>query len=275
MTIDERCKAAEVEHCDYDIDLAEWRAPKPHGLSGCFRLRNECEQMWESVTSFLPFLDEAVLVVQPSDDCTVQLADQMASIYPTVRVEYYPFEVHPIATPGHFDSPENSVHTMMHMSNWALSRCRYSWIAKVEGDVTALRDFARARKWIDTNRDGRAYIGFAVLNVAGPGRVEFSATAPRNGGWDEAVFNNDPQWHFVRNDKWETVNHHEHRDAMRNIGWGGVHTKRCKAKHQGLREHEEWQPLTPSKLKAALKDYADAGHPWYGPPAEEYAPWID
>jgi hypothetical protein len=170
MKIEERCLVHEQDkYSAYDIDIERWADEKPFGISGCFRLKNETQFMEASVMSHLEWLDEAVLVVQKSDDHTVELAVDMAARHPDkIRVEVYPFDVFPIATPNHFNMPENSVRTMMHLTNWALSRCRFSWIAKIEGDVIALKTFKLIREAVEASPDVVRYYGRVGLNVAMP-----------------------------------------------------------------------------------------------------------
>jgi hypothetical protein len=246
--------AHERQYAEFDIDLDAWATPKPFGISGCFRLRNESEFMVQAVESFLPWLDEAVLVVQPSDDDTVGLAEELALKHDKVRVEHYPFVPYQIGTQEHYQEPPNSVHHLVHMSNWALSRCKYSWIAKVEGDVIALSTFAGTVAQVRQNPDASRYYGLVILNLAGDG-TKFSATNPRNHGWDEAVFNNHPRWHFVRHDKWESVQHWERSGENECMGWSLYHMKRCKAGYRDGWNDEVYLEMTPENLAGALQNY--------------------
>jgi hypothetical protein len=85
---------------EFGIDWDNWRnKPKPFGFSGCFRLRNESQFMEVAIKSHLSWLDEAVLVVQPSDDDTIKKAYRMADQDKRVKVYEYPFECDWIDTP--------------------------------------------------------------------------------------------------------------------------------------------------------------------------------
>ena len=80
----------------------------PFGISGCFRLRNESQFMEVAILSHLPYLDEAVLVVQPSEDDTVERAEKLAAEYPNkIRVAYYWLKVDWIDTPGFYEKDPN------------------------------------------------------------------------------------------------------------------------------------------------------------------------
>ena len=58
-------KVREWQFQHYNIDMAKWENPHPFGISGCFRVRNDHEFLYEAVTSHLPYLDEAVIALQP------------------------------------------------------------------------------------------------------------------------------------------------------------------------------------------------------------------
>lgn len=258
VNIAQRCIVAEREYAEFDIDLEAWEAPKPFGISGFFRLKNEEQFMKAAILSHLPALDEAVLIVQRSDDETINLAHQLSMKYEKIRYDFYPFEVAQIDTPEHYNLPENSVRTMMHLTNWAISRCAYSWVAKIEGDVIALSTFVEIRDLIETQPNRFRYFGRIGLNVAGRNVDKVSATYPRTGGWDEAVFNNDPFWHCLRFHKWESINLHDHNDMIENMGFSFLHVKRCKDKHlkdQYVDSHgaETWVPFNPIKTRMALE----------------------
>lgn len=244
---------------NYDL----WREKyKPVGISGCFRLRNEGQFMQAAIRSFLPFLDEAVLLVQPSSDDTAEKAEELAREHPDkVRVYYYPYIVDWIDTPGFYNNNPDEPGHLVHMSNYALSKCTFSWIAKVEGDVVALSTFGKITDAIAKDPYGTHYYGFVVLNLAGEEFNKFSKENPRNGGLDEAVFNNNPDlFKFHRKSKWETINIHHHTC----MGWAGVHLKRCKeGKTDGWNGETYWK-LTKANLTKALDEYANARQPYPG-----------
>ena len=251
-------KVLERDHFPFDVDIYRWRHKmKPHGISGLFRVKNEEEFLRASVISHIHYLDEVVIILQPSEDKTKEVAEKLALDYPLkIKIKEYPFSLHPVGSKEHMEAAGNSVFTMSHMTNWGLSQCAFSFIAKIEGDVLEMGgNFGKIRELVDRFPNRTAYYGRVGINVAGEKATMFAANAPRNAGWDEAVFNNDPFWHCVTADKWETMNLHEHSDRLYNCGWSFVHTKRCKAKHQRLKETEDWQELTEENLRPALESY--------------------
>ena len=254
---DEWWRALELGFDDLDIDLNRWRAVKPFGISGCFRVCNDAEFLEEAVVSHLPWLDEAVLVLQPSDDGTEAIADRLEREHVKVRVVRYPMRPHFIDTPQFHADPVNSVRSFVFLSNWALAQCKYSWIAKIEADVVCLSSFGEIRKRVEAERDAWRYYGRVILNVAGRKRDRFSKENPRNGGWDEAVLPNHPEAaHFTKAEKWEVLTH-----ALPQVcvGLSAVHLKRCKAKNADGWNGETYLLLTKDGLLSRLRQDAWPG----------------
>ena len=243
----------------------EWGKQKPFGVSGLFRVKNEAEWLHDAVASHMPWLDEAMIIYQDSSDRTEQIIEELREEfgYGKVRRKYYRSSVAQPLTKKFAEMPDDSVNSFVYLSNWGLSYCKYSWIAKIEGDVIGLSSFAKIREEVDKYPNAIRYYGRTGLNMAGRNCEFFSGTHPTNAGWDEAVFNNNPDlWHFIKiADKWESVNMDTRRDDMRQMGMSFLHTKRCKAKqiasYESPNNKEEWVPYTEENLKAVLGDRYD------------------
>jgi hypothetical protein len=255
-------KVIEREHKHFDVSVEKWAAPKPHGISGLFRLHNEEQFMEAAITSHINYLDQVVLVIQPSDDRTEELAyDLRSRARDTIKIVHYPFPLHPIGSEAQIAAPANSVYTLCHMTNWGIGQCDYSWIAKIEGDVIGLLPFENIREAVDAEPDAMRYYGRVGLNLAGEKADQFSFTSPRTAGWDEAVFNNHPTFHCVQGGKWETLNLHDDPALLRNMGWSFLHLKRSKVGAQpGI---ERWTAFNPENLQRALIEY-NSLHPFPG-----------
>jgi hypothetical protein len=261
-------KVKEWEFQAYNIDLKQWESPHPFGISGCFRVRNDHEFLYEAVTSHLPYLDEAVIALQPSDEKTEWVVAELAKL-PKVRVVRYPVAPVFITDPEWQSVPENSIRSFVYLSNWALSQCRYSWIARVEADVICLSSFCQIRERIEREPAKNVLYGRVILNIAGRGRDQISATVPRNGGWDECVFPNHPAYHFTRRPKYEVLENPGEAVCM---GWSALHYKRCKADKIGW-NGESYLPFTREGIAQALRAF-NAEHPYPGPDNGEGEPCL-
>lgn len=234
------------------IDYAEWRKPKPHGISACIRVRNESQFMAAAVRSILDLVNEVVLVVQPSDDNTLEIANQLAEQHEKVNVHYYPLVPDWIDTRGFYEKDPHQPGHLVHMSNWALSKCRYSWILKVEGDVIALPPLENFIGRVLALNEPR-YYGLVILNLAGKDMDKFSWENPRNGGWDEAIFPNNPEYvHFERRNKWEVAVPQV--DSV-SLGFALIHMKRCKTGKDEGWNGEHYIELERGNLREALREY--------------------
>jgi len=253
---------------DLSIDYNEWRdKPKPHGISACIRVRNESQFMRAAVMSILDSVNEVVLVVQPSDDNTHEIAMALANDYPDkVKCFYYPIVPDWIDTRGFYEKNPDEPGHLVHMSNWALSKCTYSWILKVEGDVIAL---STLKPMVDDvlTENKPMYCGLVILNVAGAAMDKVSWENPRNGGWDEAIFPNHPDMvRFRRQSKWEVAV--PNNISTVSLGWALMHMKRCKDGKTDGWNGEHYVDFEPDTVEEALRQYnfknpypATDGHP--------------
>lgn len=121
-------------HTDFNI-RPDWHENRKPGLSALIRLRQEATWCEKAIESFLPWVDEAIIVVQPSGDGTREIVEQYAS--DTVRIFDYPFLTHP-AGPGHDDMPANSVHASAYHYNFTLAQCTMSHAVKLDGDLVMM-----------------------------------------------------------------------------------------------------------------------------------------
>jgi hypothetical protein len=252
-------KVQEWQFQQYNIDIVNWERPHPFGISGCFRVRNDHEFLYEAVTSHLPYLDEAVIALQPSDEKTERVVAELKK-FSKVRVVRYPVAPVFITDPEWESIPENSIRSFVYLSNWALSQCRYSWIARIEADVICLSSFGKIRERVEREPDKDILYGRVILNVAGYDRDQISATVPRNGGWDECVFPNHPAYRFSRKPKYEVLANPHASECM---GWSALHLKRCKWDKIGW-NNEEYVPFDHPNVEAALRDF-NANNPYPGP----------
>ena len=74
-------EVVERKHKAFDVSLAHRDRDKPHGISGMMRLRNDMDFTEESIVSHLPWLDELVIILQPSEDETEDLAYTLEQRY--------------------------------------------------------------------------------------------------------------------------------------------------------------------------------------------------
>ena len=251
----------EREYAALDIDRTAWAGNHPFGISGCIRVRNDDEFLRAAVVTHLPYCNEIVLALQSSEDDSEQVCNDLAKQYPdVVRVVKYPVIPVYIFDQAWDTTPETSAYSFIHLSNWALAQCRYSWIAKFEADVVAVSSMRRIVDRIKASPNDRRFYGRVVLNVGGLDYGVINAKVPATGGWDEGVFPNHPDWHFVKAGKYESLDYSQSPHEC--IGWGGIHLKHAKLRHWG-KIKEPFQPFDKEHLAGIMADWLKS-HQWPG-----------
>jgi glycosyltransferase involved in cell wall biosynthesis len=126
-----------VEHPRFSSPNFASRHKKP-GLSAIVRLRNEADFAETSLKSILPFFDEIVVVFNDCTDRTPEIVAEFARQNPDqVRAFHYGPRVFPQGSDQHRCLPANSVHSLVHYSNFALSKASYQVRCKWDGDHVA------------------------------------------------------------------------------------------------------------------------------------------
>ncbi len=109
------------------------------GLSAMFRVHNEEAWIEAALDSVLPWVDEAVVVLNLCTDQTAAIVNrvQQRSRPGAVRVFGYPFKLHPMG-PGHDDCPADSLHACSYYYNFAQAQTTRTHVLKWDGDMVAM-----------------------------------------------------------------------------------------------------------------------------------------
>lgn len=114
------------------------------GVSAMLRVRNEANKIVGCLTSLDGLFDEIVLVDNGSTDDTVNLVRRFKAERDRadrITIYHYP---HAIARCGaeHWNTPEDSVHSLVYYYNWCLSKCRCRHFFKWDADMAVARHAA-------------------------------------------------------------------------------------------------------------------------------------
>lgn len=120
------------------------------GLAGFMRLRNEGEYLAQSIESWLPVLDELIIVYNNCQDNTADIVEEYASRYPDkIKAFHYIPIVYPPGSEGFIQAEANSYHSLMNYYNFALTHTSTSWVVKIDGDLIipdkATQELVRAK----------------------------------------------------------------------------------------------------------------------------------
>ncbi len=122
------------------------------GISAMLRIKNEGSKITECLNSIIDIFDELVVVNNASTDDTLQkvnsyLEGLSKKERSKVKLIYYPFNISRCGR-EHYDTDENSVHSLVYYYNWCISNCRYSYVAKWDGEMYFIKD---KKKYFSTN----------------------------------------------------------------------------------------------------------------------------
>lgn len=119
----------------YDFTL--YRSRSRQGVSAMVRIRNEEAKISYCLRSILPIFDEIVVVDNGSDDDTASIVKRVReSEDPTGKMKVFSYP-HGLSRFGseHDRTPEDSVHSAVYYTNWAISQCSFRYVCKWDGDM--------------------------------------------------------------------------------------------------------------------------------------------
>ncbi len=125
------------EFISSEDDFLRLDNPRPFGLSGHLRVRNEALTLRACLDSCLPFLDELIVTYNDSDDNTEEILLEYAANYPhKIRLYWYPLEwgmcrgkmqLRPL---GH----------LAQFCNFGYVKAKYQYYMKIDGDQVYFTD---------------------------------------------------------------------------------------------------------------------------------------
>ena len=125
---------------EYDIPIKWFYEKKEKWISWVARLRNADHFLEMCIESYLPFLDELILVDNKSTDKTKEICLKLQKKYPEkIKVYDYIYDVNPTS----YDNkkiPSNSIHSLAYYYNRCFSKTKYSHVVKVDDDLLMLNE---------------------------------------------------------------------------------------------------------------------------------------
>lgn len=109
---------------------------RQEGLSGYMRLRNEAEFLPICIESWLPILDELIIVYNNCQDNTAEIVSYYAEKYPEKITAYHYIPiVYPQGSSQFKQLSEDNYHSLVNYYNFALSKTTKKWVIKIDGDL--------------------------------------------------------------------------------------------------------------------------------------------
>jgi len=223
---------------------AEWKFNKRDlckkrkiGISGFMRIRNEEDYLALAIESYLPFLDELIIVHNRCTDRSPEIANFYEKKYPNkIKVyEYKPY-VYPQGSKEHAKLPPSSIYSLVNYYNFALSKVTYKYAIKVDGDQVAIpKVFEKAVEKVLTDNSTNKYYTCKGINLwDSNNKIYVNLNRPYTGGADQGFFPVSKRTYFKHHEIYEVLSHNL---KMENLGVLFFHLKGMK-KDRGISNYD-------------------------------------
>lgn len=177
------------------------KSRKP-GVSAFMRIKNGESFLRASILSAVDQVDEIICVYNGCTDNTENILIELEEQYPDkIKVYHYVSEVFPINSTLYLDTPEDSVHSMAHYYNYALSLTNYEYVFKFDADMILFPNIINKFK-NDITDD--AMIGMRGLNLLDVNQKLYTNKSNYyTDGTDVWFFKYRDHYRFVKKELWE------------------------------------------------------------------------
>jgi len=120
-----------------NFDFSLFSGRERNGTSAMLRVKNEEAKIEYCLRSILTAFDEIVVVDNESKDKTLDIVRKIkeeTDREDKIKIFSYPFKIARCGS-EHWNTPENSVHSLVYYYNWALSQCSHRYVCKWDGDM--------------------------------------------------------------------------------------------------------------------------------------------
>ncbi|MGH8601862.1 MAG: glycosyltransferase [Gammaproteobacteria bacterium] len=125
---------------DYDFTLPN-RMHK-NGVAAIIRARNEEDKIAFALGSVYDLFDQIIVVNNASSDRTVDIVKEFKKRFDDtnkIEIHDYPFKLAPCG-PEHKNTPEDSLHSIVYITNYAMSFCRVRCVFRYDADMLVCRE---------------------------------------------------------------------------------------------------------------------------------------
>ena len=158
----EYCRDIDYDNSEYFVDRSYLSRPRPVGVTGLLRVKNDAEFLALCIDSCIEALDELVIVYQPFDDDSHRIIESNRRQYPDkIRTYFY----RPVVLSHHLTEeefryasalPETSIHLLSNYYNYTLSKASYRYALKIDADqiyfTDKLKEFCDAFRTTEKKR---------------------------------------------------------------------------------------------------------------------------
>lgn len=206
----------------YVVSRKDFDKPRTPGIAGYYKVKNEESFLAASIDSYLPYLDEIVIVYSGSTDRTPQIAESYARQFPDkVKVYHYEPHVYPPFSKEHIGTPPHSPHSFVNYNNYALLKTTKENIVIIDGDHIAVTESLKTITDKIRSEGLSGMLRFSGVNVyTNDGKYYVHERTPFTSGYDHWFFPISSKTYFKHHRKWELLT--VPRKMKRERQWIGV-----------------------------------------------------
>ncbi len=183
------------------------------GISAFMRIRNGEDFLDATIRSHVGALDEVVAVLNRCTDRSLDILQELQAEFgrEKIRIFDYADRVHPPGSDGHAGEAPDSPASFVNMSNFALSRTRFSVAMKLDDDHLAMDGRFAALCAAIRRKDCRLddTLCFSGINLAWRDATHYGVPAaePLVGAGDHFLFEVTPGTVFIHDRRFEDFRH--------------------------------------------------------------------
>ncbi|OGV51248.1 MAG: hypothetical protein A2017_16675 [Lentisphaerae bacterium GWF2_44_16] len=194
---------------EFKVDIASIPLNRAPGISAFMRVRNEGEFLEQAIETHLPYFDEFVIVYNRCTDNSEEIIREFAAKSDKIKAYHYLPHVYPQGSSKHYELPQDSVHSFVNYSNYALSKTTKTICTKIDADHIAVAP--RIKFLIDGLRKGflgeKDFLLFSGINLW---REENKMLVKKDMSFsgitgDIGFFHVGPDIYFIRVEQGETL----------------------------------------------------------------------
>ncbi|MCD9522777.1 hypothetical protein GLP14_07980 [Photobacterium carnosum] len=175
------------------------------GISAFIRLKNGADTIGYVLDSHINIFDEIVILLNGCTDLSFDVCNIYVEKYPgKIKLYHYEPEVYPFGGQKHKDEPEDSVHSFVNFSNYALQLTEYEYVMKLDDDHYCPVIYQSKDHFLNELKPDKVNM-FSGINLVWDevGNVVISKEYPLAGNGDHFIIKVDENTFFKKNDTCE------------------------------------------------------------------------
>jgi len=211
---------------DLYINVNHFYVAKKIGISGVARLKNGDDYLKYALESYLPIVDELILIDNNSTDNTINICREFESRYPN-KVKFYQYRPDVYWLWSNYRDAHTNPHWLAYYYNRSFSKATYSHVLKVDDDNIALQEeYEKLIKKIMKEKRHWLYATWWLNILKKNNDIGVYSIYPYPWKyWDHGIYEVTPYTYYIQNWNIESMTNPY---ARRSHEFAFIHLKSCK-----------------------------------------------